>query len=722
MGLSDFEKDLAESKSREDKSHRSKHRERDEDSERKHRHRHHHRSHRHRDDDRDRDQKRDRDRSRDRDDERRHRHKRHHRSEDDEERRRRKRQRSDSPRRDRKVDEVKVFDSDHGEEEEDEWVEKDAEEVDKTEPSTVKPQRDGWMQEPSAMDIEHVQSRKPKEPPGQFVSAKAAHDFQMPETQGNSNLADLQRDFDSDGDDNVAPPHDEKPQEREITYTFGDSGSSWRMTKLKAVYRQAEDSGKSVDEVALERYGDLQDFDDAREEEREMERRKMYGKAYNSLEKPSGDLYEERQKAAKNFAAHSHTEQEHMPVQEVDEHPTQPTGPVLDPTALNKLRAQMMKAKLRKAPNAAQLEEEYNAAAAASASAPQPDTIVLNRMENRQLAGGREGEVIALTNKRGRERGLVVENEDMTIEDMVRQERRSRQTAGGEVKAFAERIAKDGRFKNDLDYMDENASNLSKTVLKGDVNLRNTAISDAVKMQRILDSCPLCHNDQTNTPPIAPLISLGTRTYLTLPPAPELTPGATMIVPIQHRANLLACDDDEWEELRNFMKALTRTYANQNKGIIFYENALSQTHHAALTAIPLPFSLAEPAPMYFREALLARAGDWTQHKPIIDTLALSRRAGYGGKAAFRKALVKEMPYFHVWFSLDGGLGHVIEEPGRWPKGDLFAREVLGGMLDVDVQVVKRQGRWVRGGDKERVERFRKRWDQFDWTKALLEAA
>ena len=59
--------------------------------------------------------------------------------------------------------------------------------------------------------------------------------------------------------------------------------------------------------------------------------------------------------------------------------------------------------------------------------------------------------------------------------------------------------------------------------------------------------------------------------------------------------------------------------------------------------------------MYFKEAILARAGDWTQHKPIIDTLALAQRPGYG-KSAFRKGLAKEMPYFHVWFALDGGLG------------------------------------------------------------------
>jgi hypothetical protein len=89
-----------------------------------------------------------------------------------------------------------------------------------------------------------------------------------------------------------------------------------------------------------------------------------------------------------------------------------------------------------------------------------------------------------------------------------------------------------------------------------------------------------------------------------------------------------------------------------------------------------------------------------------------------GKAAFRRSLAKEMPYFHVWFELDGGMAHVVEDERSWPKGDLFAREVLGGMLDADIEVVKRQGRWVKGD--RRVEGWRKGWRKFDWTRVLTE--
>ncbi|KAG9651411.1 hypothetical protein KCU64_g8733, partial [Aureobasidium melanogenum] len=684
MGLEDFERELAANKTKESDSQRHSSR----DDERR-RHRHYHRSSRHDDHD--------------------SRHKRrHHRDRDDEDDRRdrhSKRRRSRSPRR-----ELVVEDDD-----EDDWVEKEAmtapptddildEQLEAAANKNLK--RDTWMEAPSSLNVDYVQRQ---------------HTSAGPRATGKRSRED---------DEEVQDPPlvEDEPIHHDVSYTFGDQGSQWRMTKLNAVYRQAKESGRSEDEVALERFGSLRDFDDAREEERELDRRQMYGKDYVGLEKPSGELYAERKRKA-GLHRQSPEPAANLPVpqhanpnqgQVMDEAPPPATTVALDQTALNKLKAQLMKAKLRNAPNAAALEAEYEAAATASAANnKQSDVVVLSAVENRMLAGGRGNEVKNIENKRGRERGHVEENEDMSIEDMVRQERRTRGMAGGEGKAFAERIAKDAKFTDDLDYMDENASKLAKRVGKSEINLRNTAIGDFQKMQRILDSCPLCHHEDTNTPPAAPILSLATRVYMTLQTEPELTTGGAVIVPIQHRLNLLECDDDEWEEIRNFMKSLTRMYYEREKGVIFYENAAhmhSRRGHAALFAVPVPLHLADNAPAFFKEAILSADEEWSQHKKIIDTLANSQRAGYG-KQAFRKSLVKEMPYFHVWFNLDGGLGHVIEDERRWPKGDLFAREVIGGMLRKGPEIIKKQGRWIR--QDPRVENFRKRWEKFDWTSVLM---
>jgi Protein similar to CwfJ C-terminus 1/Protein similar to CwfJ C-terminus 2 len=573
-------------------------------------------------------------------------------------------------------------------------------------PSSLK--RDAWMTAPSALDIDYTQkgARKPE------ASKPKIPDYglKIHKNELNHRLQDLAS---GKGLEEI------ETTEHDVDYTFGDSGSQWRMMKLKAVYTQAGQTGMSVDEVAIERFGDLRAFDDAREEQIELERRELYGQGYVGKEKPSGELFQEREMSMGIQRRHESPrdmELQDLPQGQIMEEKQSPRIE-LDQTTLNRLKAQMMKAKLKGSPDAARLEEEYNRVAA-SFTNKGPEVITLGVMDNRMLSGTR-GEVKSINNKRGRERGLVEDNEDMTIEDMVREERRTRGQAGGEGQRFAERIAKDPKFDNDLDYMDENAEKLAKRVQKSEINLKNISINEYQKMNRILDNCPLCHHEDKNLPPVAPLISLATRVYLTLPTEPELSEGSAVIVPIQHRINLLECDDDEWEEIRNFMKCLTRMYHDQGRDVVFYENAAAphRKMHAAMQAVPLPYSLGETAPAFFKEAILASDEEWTQHKKLIDTAARSRDGL--GKLAFRRSIAKEMPYFHVWFNLDGGLGHIVEDLNRWGKGDLFAREIIGGMLEVEPDVIKRQGRWNRGPDK-RVEGFKNRWKKFDWTRVLTD--
>ena len=405
------------------------------------------------------------------------------------------------------------------------------------------------MEPPSANDIQTI--HKPADRP----AASAAQSISKPDfalkihkNELNRHLRDL-----ADGKD-ISQIADE-PARHDVDYTFGDSGSRWRMTKLKGVLRQAEESGRSVEEIATERFGDLQAFDDAREEQLELERRDTYGKAYVGKERPSGELYEQRKRQMDLVQGQRNDQAESQEScdtrgERLDTQAPPATTKAWDPTALNRLKARMMKARLKGSSDLTALEAEYDLALAASSSREEAEVVVLGAMENRMLVGGRHGEVKAIDNKRGRERGLVEENEDMTIEDMVREERRSKGRAGGEASRFAERIAKDAKFDDSLDYMDENAGKLAKRVHQSEINLRNMAIGDLQKVNRILDSCPLCHHEDRDEPPLAPQVSLGTRVYLTLPTEPEISEGGACIVPIQHRGNLLECDDDEWEEIR----------------------------------------------------------------------------------------------------------------------------------------------------------------------------
>lgn len=552
------------------------------------------------------------------------------------------------------------------------------------------PARDSWMVEPSADDIDYTQRGARKEEPSKTAAAKAA-DY-APLIHRNELNAQLSK------------PLDSYETEAPAGYTFGDAGSQWRLTKLKRVYEAAKDAGKTVEEVAIERYGDLASFDAAREEEIEMSRRDMYGTDRRDFkDAPTGSLHAERlEKEAAQAATDAAERSKYEPTEPIQ--PAAPSAPApqkLDQTALNKMRAQLMKAQLRGDPSAASLETAYNAALAASRAAPQSE-VILTAMHSRQLAGLDSRPVT--TNK-----GKLIESSDMSLDDMVREERRTKGISAGTE--FAQRISRDAKFTDNLDYLDENASKLATRIQKNEIDIKNMAINEFQKMSRVLDQCPLCEQD--GKAPVAPVVSLATRTYITLPTEPEVVKGGAMIVPIAHKTNMLECDDDEWEEVRNWMKSLTRYYAAQSPplGVIFYESASAphRRQHAAITAVPLPPDLAAQAPAFFKEAVLAADEEWAQHKKLIDTTGK-------GKYGFRKSLVKEMPYFHVWYTLDGGLGHIVEDEKRWPRGDRFAREIIGGMVGVERDVWGKEGKWKRGD--RRVDGFRKGWEEWDWSKVL----
>lgn len=63
----------------------------------------------------------------------------------------------------------------------------------------------------------------------------------------------------------------------------GSSGSSWRMTKLRRTYEAAEDEGRPVEELVMERYGSMELFNEAREEKRILDERDERRKGRRSM-------------------------------------------------------------------------------------------------------------------------------------------------------------------------------------------------------------------------------------------------------------------------------------------------------------------------------------------------------------------------------------------------------------------------------------------------------
>ncbi|OLL22848.1 Pre-mRNA-splicing factor cwf19 [Neolecta irregularis DAH-3] len=485
--------------------------------------------------------------------------------------------------------------------------------------------------------------------------------------QGSSSIPTTEREYQMSTE---LPSTTPAPAASENSYEIGDGGSDWRMRKLHRIYETALDKDISVEQVAIDHYGSLRLFDEAREEREELGRRKTCG---ISKTRVTGCLYDKR------------LEKEGTKVPEVKEEIEK-----IDQSTLNRLQANILKAKL-KGLDVSNLEREYEGVEQKYRRQLNPDVIL--RLEDTRRMHGTWGN-------------------DMTIEEMVREEILTRnQIRGGEGRLLADRIAKDGKFTDSLDYLEENADSLAARVKK-DIDLKNQSVAEYKKQHRIVENCPLCHHD--SDAPLAPIVSLGSRTYLSLPTLPSLGPGHVLIVPLQHHVNTLQCDEDEWAEIRNFQKCLIKWAESRGKKMIFYELYMNpeRHRHAVIECISLPPQTADLAPAYFKEAILGADEEWSQHNKLIDTSHL-------GKMGFRRKMVEYLPFFHVWFGINEGLGHVIEDGKKWSEAGSWdlGREVCCGLLRLGMEVSRAKGRWS-GDDHERVAKFRQSWSKWDWTKML----
>lgn len=114
------------------------------------------------------------------------------------------------------------------------------------------------------------------------------------------------------------------------------------------------------------------------------------------------------------------------------------------------------------------------------------------------------------------------------------------------------------------------------------------------------------------------MVALGSRVYLSCTTHERLVDDHCLIVPIQHHLTMLEGDDDVWDEVRvrpwhehspislivsqNFMKCLMRMFAEEDKGVIFYETVLTLKYqkHTFIECVPVPWAEFEVLPGYFR--------------------------------------------------------------------------------------------------------------------------
>lgn len=138
-------------------------------------------------------------------------------------------------------------------------------------------------------------------------------------------------------------------------YEFGDKGSSWRMMKLKRVFESAERECLPVEELALERYGSLEEFEDAIAERDFLEGKSSQHKSVN---RKRSSKYMDPRGNAENVQRET-TRYISIPVAVTSQQEVTVNDDIMSVDQLNKLYSKLLKAKMMGSPDVEELEKSY---------------------------------------------------------------------------------------------------------------------------------------------------------------------------------------------------------------------------------------------------------------------------------------------------------------------------------------------------------------------------
>ncbi|XP_053312444.1 CWF19-like protein 2 [Spea bombifrons] len=298
------------------------------------------------------------------------------------------------------------------------------------------------------------------------------------------------------------------------------------------------------------------------------------------------------------------------------------------------------------------------------------------------------------------------DDDNQSLRDLVQREKMG--TAEDQNRMFM-RMASKFMEKTDQDYYTLDDMFVSKAAKKErlgeeDERERQQAISQHRRLAARMEKCAYCF-DNAELPKHL-IIAIGAKVYLCLPNHVSLTEGHCLIVPCQHYTATTLLDEDIWNEIQMFRKALVKMFEARDLDCVFLESNISmkKRFHLVYECIPLPKEVGDMAPIYFKKAIMESDEEWSMNKKLID---LSSKD-------IRKSVPKGLPYFSVDFGLQGGFAHVVENEHKFPH--YFGKEIIGGMLDLEPRVWRKALRENFEDQRKKVLQFAQWWKPFDFNK------
>nr|XP_033805038.1 CWF19-like protein 2 isoform X2 [Geotrypetes seraphini] len=382
------------------------------------------------------------------------------------------------------------------------------------------------------------------------------------------------------------------------------------------------------------------------------------------------------------------------------EEPTQ----ILSEEEMNKLGAKIVKAELMgNVPRSLQEDHEVLLVKTDQSGRAWPLNAMTEPLEPK--GGRRKRQMIATHMDKERIR-YFQDDDNHTLQDLVKEEKMG--TAEDQNRLFM-RMASKFMEKTDKEYYTLDDMFVSKAAKKESTNReeereRQKAISEHRQLVANMEKCPYCF-DNAELPKHL-IIAIGIKVYLCLPNSLSLTEGHCLIAPLQHHTAATLLDEDIWEEVQTFRKALVKMFETKGLDCVFLETNMNmkKRYHMLYECIPLPKEVGDMAPIYFKKAIMESDEEWSMNKKLID---LSSRD-------IRKSVPKGLPYFSVNFGLQGGYAHVIEDKYKFPH--YFGKEIVGGMLDLEPRLWRKAIRENFDDQRKKVLQFAQWWKPYDFTK------
>uniref|UniRef100_A0A0R3RG91 CWF19-like protein 2 n=1 Tax=Elaeophora elaphi TaxID=1147741 RepID=A0A0R3RG91_9BILA len=190
--------------------------------------------------------------------------------------------------------------------------------------------------------------------------------------------------------------------------------------------------------------------------------------------------------------------------------------------------------------------------------------------------------------------------------------------------------------------------------------------------------------------------------YLSSVPWRPLIKEHCLIVPTAHYSSIVTLDEDVYDEIKKFKRALVSMWQKEEMDCLFVEIVKNVKHrkHMYIECIAIPNEIGEMAPIYFKKAIDDSEGEWVDNKKLVD---LSKRV-----------IPKGFSYFAVDFGLQPGYAHVIENEDRFPQN--FAHEIIGGMMDVERRHWRMNESLTMDEQRANTAELKRLWEPFDWTR------